>query len=159
MDRSKTTRVPHGPGAVWAALLNMAGVMDLNIPPRPGGTLELWGRTFAGLPEQKMPAPKFPAMFSLFRQNGPKGFHIGTRYYDPVKEEREERLKRLRSEMDPGARRALEREVFSARMRHSWQRQSSDRTHLIRLVIVMGLVLTILYYLIMSFGLLEQWNG
>jgi hypothetical protein len=49
--------------------------------------------------------------------------------------------------------------VFSARMRHSWQRQSSDRTHLIRLVIVMGLVLTILYYLIMSFGLLEQWNG
>lgn len=98
-------------------------------------------------------------MFSLFRQSGPKGFHIGTRYYDPVKEEREERLQRLRNEMGSGAQPGFDRELLASRMRHSWQRQTTDRSHLIRLVIVMGLVITILYYLIMSFGLLEQFNG
>jgi hypothetical protein len=106
-----------------------------------------------------MPAPKFSAMFSLFRQRGPKGFHIGTRYYDPVKEEREERLERLRAKKDTSEGPHYDRELFASRMRHSWQRQTTDRSHIIRLVIVMGLVITILYYLIMSFGLLEHWNG
>lgn len=106
-----------------------------------------------------MPAPKFPAMFSLFRHSGPKGFHLATRYYDPVKEEREERLQRLRERMDPNAGHGFDRELMAGRIRHSWQRHSTDRSHLLRLVIIMGLVFTILYFLIMSFGLLEQWNG
>ena len=32
-------------------------------------------------------------MFSLFRQRGPKGFDPVTRYYDPLKEAQEERLR------------------------------------------------------------------
>jgi uncharacterized membrane protein YccC len=106
-----------------------------------------------------MQAPKFSAMFSLFRQSGPRGFHIGTRYYDPVKEEREERLQRLQQHPELRNTRSMDRELFASRIRHSWQRQSTDRSHLVRLVIVMGLVITILYYLVRSFGLLEQLNG
>ena len=84
---------------------------------------------------------------------------MATRYYDPVKEEREERLQRVRASRDPITGKEYDRELFAQRMRHSWQRQTTSRSHLIRLVIVMGLVITILYYLIMSFGLLEHWNG
>ena len=99
-------------------------------------------------------------MFSLFRANAPKGFHLSTRYYDPLKEEREERMERLRKELgrDTNAE-VFDREMMARRMRHSWQRQSSGRTQLVRLVLIMAVVMIILYYLILSFGLLEQWNG
>lgn len=107
-----------------------------------------------------MEAPKFSAMFSLFRSNAPKGFHLATRYYDPLKEEREERMERLRKDHAAGnASPAFDRELMKSRMRHSWQRQSSGRTQLVRLVLIMAVVLIILYYLILSFGLLERWNG
>lgn len=106
-----------------------------------------------------MPAPKFSAMFSLFRNSGPRGFQPAMRYYDPVKEERMERLERLRKGHNSNDLMAYDREILAGRIRHSWHRQSADRTHLMRLLIVMGVVMIILYYLIMSFGLLEQWNG
>ena len=105
-----------------------------------------------------MEAPKFSAMFSLFRTSAPKGFNLATRYYDPLKEEREERLQRLRKEQAADGP-AFDRELMARRMRHSWQRQSSGRTQLVRLVLIMAVVLIILYYLILSFGLLERWNG
>lgn len=106
-----------------------------------------------------MSAPKFSAMFSLFRNSGPKGFQPALRYYDPVKEERADRLERLRKANIPHSTETYDREILAGRIRHSWHRQSGDRTHLFRLLIVMGMVMIILYYLIMSFGLLEQWNG
>jgi len=36
---------------------------------------------------------------SFFKQYGPKGLNIIPRYYDPDKEKREERLKRIKAEM------------------------------------------------------------
>ncbi len=160
MYGAKTTRGTQARNMVAVPLLHKHHRTNHCIRDPFTGTLEQEeGRTFEGRPEQKMSAPKFSAMFSLFRQRGPKGFHIGTRYYDPVKEEREERMERLRARKMVDEDPAFDREQLSKRMRHSWQRQTTDRSHLIRLVIVMGLVMTILYYLVMSFGLLEQWNG
>jgi len=115
--------------------------------------------TLKAAADRKMQSSKFAAMFSMFRQRGPNGFHPVTRYYDPVKEERAERLERLRKEADRTDEPVFDRELMAGRIRHSWQRQSSDRSQLIRLVIIMGLVIVILYYLIMSFGLLERANG
>jgi hypothetical protein len=106
-----------------------------------------------------MQAPRLPALFSLFRQRGPRGFDPVTRYYDPVKEEREQRLERLRKEHLANGPGTYDPELFSRRMRHSWQRQSSDRSHLVRLVLIMSVVMIILYYLVRTFGLLEHWNG
>lgn len=98
-------------------------------------------------------------MFSLFRQRGPKGFDPVTRYYDPLKEARDERLRKLAAEQRAEAERTADRDLFAERMRHSWRRQSSDRAHLIRLVVVMGLVITILYFIVKGFGLLATFNG
>ncbi|MCW5898027.1 MAG: hypothetical protein KIT10_02065 [Flavobacteriales bacterium] len=106
-----------------------------------------------------MYAFRVPALFSLFRQRGPREFHIGTRYYDPLKEQREERLKRTRREADARDLRTADRELFAQRMRHSWRRQSSDRAHIMRLVVIMGLVIAILYFIVKGFGLLGYWNA
>jgi len=107
-------------------------------------------RTFAGTLPSAVQAPRLPAQFSLFRQRGPRGFDLVTRYYDPLKEAREERLRKAGKEG-----RDARRELFSARMRHSWQRHGSDRAHLVRLVVVMGLVIAILYFIVKSFALLD----
>ena len=39
------------------------------------------------------------AVPSFFRQNTPKGFNYAPRYYDPVKEEREARIRAIKEEM------------------------------------------------------------
>jgi Flp pilus assembly protein TadB len=98
-------------------------------------------------------------MFSLFRQRGPKGFELATRYYDPKKEERAERLKKLKREADAETLRAEDRRLFAERMQHSWRRQSSDRTHIVRLVLIMGMVIAILYFIVKAFGLLAYWDA
>lgn len=100
-----------------------------------------------------MQAPKLPAMFGIFRQRKLRGFEYAPRYYDQAAEERKERLERLRAEghQESGAR----REDLRSRMRHSWQREGSDRASIIRLVVIMGMVLLILYFIIRSFGLLD----
>jgi len=43
-----------------------------------------------------MKAPKLPAQFSVFRQRGPRGFDMPTRFYDAEAEARKERLQRVR---------------------------------------------------------------
>jgi hypothetical protein len=101
-----------------------------------------------------MSAPRLPALFSLFRQRGPRGFDLVTRYYDPLKEERDERLRKARATAKTEVPDAGNRELFAQRMRHSWQRQSSDRTHLIRLALIMTVVLVIISFIVRSFGLL-----
>jgi hypothetical protein len=106
-----------------------------------------------------MPAPRVPALFSLFRQRGPRGFDLVTRYYDPLKEEREERIRKARADADAEGLLTADRRFFAERMRHSWQRQGSDRTHLIRLVLIMTMVIVILYFIVKGFGLLEYWNA
>jgi len=106
-----------------------------------------------------MPAPRIPALFSLFRQRPTRGFDLVTRYYDPLKEQRDERLRKVRADAVAEHSRSADRELFAERMRHSWQRQSSDRTHLIRLVLIMGMVIAILYFIVKGFGLLEYWNA
>ena len=98
-------------------------------------------------------------MFSLFRQRGPKGFELATRYYDARKEERNERMAKLKREADADVLREEDRRQFAERMRHSWRRQSSDRAHIVRLVIIMGMVIAILYFIIKGFGLLTYWNA
>ncbi len=102
---------------------------------------------------------RVPALFSLFRQRGPRELNIGTRYYDPLKERREELLKRHRRKTDAEALRETERTLLAERMRHSWRRQSSDRSHIIRLVLIMGMVIAILYFIARGFGLLAHWNA
>lgn len=98
-------------------------------------------------------------MFSLFRQRSTRGFEPVTRYYDPLKEQRNERLRKVRAEALAEEGVKADRELFAERMRHSWHRQSSDRTHLIRLVLIMGMVIAILYFIVKGFGLLEYWNA
>lgn len=106
-----------------------------------------------------MPAPRIPALFSLFRQRGPRGFDLVTRYYDPLKEERDERIRKVRREMDATALQEEDRRLFAERMRHSWRRQSSDRAHIIRLVLIMCMVMVMLFFIIKGFGLLTYWNA
>jgi hypothetical protein len=94
-------------------------------------------------------------MFSLFRQRGPRGFDPATRFYDPEKEARAERLRRsggnsvLRED-------ARDREAFARQIRHSWQRKhGSGGGQVQRLVLSIGMVSVILYFIIKAFGLVR----
>jgi hypothetical protein len=102
-----------------------------------------------------MNPPKLPASFSLFRQRGPKGFDFPTRYYDAEREEREERLKKARERSGSEGLLEADRAMFADRMRHSWQRQTTERSHITRLLMTMGGVMVILYFIIKGFGLVQ----
>ncbi|MBK8497910.1 MAG: hypothetical protein IPL52_03610 [Flavobacteriales bacterium] len=91
-------------------------------------------------------------MFSLFRQRASRGFEYAPRYYDAEKEARDERRKRMRVTSDPTALRDERGELLRDRMRHSWQRQGSNRNSVVRLMLVMGMVCVILYFIIKGFG-------
>ncbi len=102
-----------------------------------------------------MNPPKLPVAFSLFRQRGPKGFDFPTRYYDAEREAREERLKKARERADAEGLLDADRAMFAERMRHSWQRQTTERSHITRLLMTMGGVMVILYFIIKGFGLVQ----
>lgn len=106
-----------------------------------------------------MPASRSTPLFNLFRQRGPRGFEPALRYYDPLKEEQQERLKRYRAKADAKALREADRVLFSSRMQHAWQRRNSERANLLRMLLALGVVLLVLYILAMRFGLLGMWNG
>ena len=88
-------------------------------------------------------------MFSLFRQRGARGFDFPTRYYDAEKEEREQRHRAVRE----GS--AEAKELFRERLHHSWHRERSSGAHLQRLVLIIGMVTVILYFIIKAFGLVR----
>lgn len=106
-----------------------------------------------------MPRARSSSLFNLFRQPVPRGFEPGLRYYDPVKEEHQERLKCFRAEKDQMALREADRDLFGSRMRHAWQRRSSARAHMLRMLLALGVVLLVLYVLAMRFGLLGTSHG
>lgn len=101
-----------------------------------------------------MSVPRLTAKFSIFKLRQPRGFDLVTRYYDPLKEARDERLKRVRAEADAEEVRAADRELLGARMRHSWQRSGSERASVLRLLLILGVVLVILYALAKRFLLI-----
>jgi hypothetical protein len=89
------------------------------------------------------------AIPSLFRQRKPKEFKYTPRYYDPEKEAREERVNRIKAEMqaesdgnttDHGSRSIS----FDSRFRSSQQR--AKRSSGIRLIVIL-LVLFMLVYI------------
>jgi hypothetical protein len=88
-------------------------------------------------------APKLPAQFSLFRQRPLKGFGYTPRYYDPMAEERQERMARLREQAGQGA--TGDREALRQRLRHSWQREGSNRSSAMRLAVLLGLFAALAY--------------
>ena len=92
----------------------------------------------------------------MFRQRGVRGFDFPTRFYDAEQEARNERRKRSMAESGIDADRASQRDRFAERLKHSWHRPSSDRSHLLRLVLIMGMVCVILYFILKGFGLLDQ---
>jgi len=96
-----------------------------------------------------MLAPKLPAMFSLFRQRGPKRFELATRYYDAEKEAREERTKRV------VGKNGVDRELLAQRMRHSWQRQHTGKGQVQRYLFTLGIVAVIVFFIIKGFGLVN----
>lgn len=100
-----------------------------------------------------MQAPKLPTAFGIFRQRKLRGFDYTPRYYDPVEEERKERIERAVAEGRSAA--SARHAELRERMRHSWQRDGSDRASLMRLVAIMGMVCIILYFIIKGFGLLD----
>lgn len=85
--------------------------------------------------------------FSLFRNRGPKGFHIPARYYDAAKEAQRERELRLKQELSVEALSAMRRERLAERIRHSWHRRSSDTSRSKRLLVVLGFVASLAYIL------------
>jgi len=99
-----------------------------------------------------MQAPKLPAMFSLFRQRGPRGFDLPTRYYDAEKEQREERKRSIRVQAKSGS---VDHELFRERLHHSWHRERSGSAQLQRLVLIIGMVSVILFFIIKGFGLVR----
>lgn len=100
-----------------------------------------------------MQAPRLPAMFSIFRQRRPRTFDYSPRYYDPRAEERQERRVRFaaRNDDEPDGPHA----EFRQRMRHGWARAGGERASTMRLVMIMGVVCVILFFLIRAFGLLD----
>jgi hypothetical protein len=104
---------------------------------------------------QAMQAPKLPALFSLFCQRGPRGFDYTPRYYDPAEEARRERVQRVRRKEAPGDA-AFDAAAFRARMQHSWHRQGGQRASTVRLVVIMGLVCAVLFFIIKGFGLVNR---
>lgn len=99
---------------------------------------------------EAMQPPRIPALFSLFRQRGGRGFDYTPRYYDAAKEARHQRIQRAAGAEGQGP------EAFRARMRHSWQRQGGEGASVMRLVVVMAMVCGILYFIIKGFGLLQH---
>ncbi len=92
--------------------------------------------------------------FSLFRNRGPKGFDLATRYYDAEKERLEERRQRLGRTLDATLTDEERRSLLASRIQHSWQRRSGDGTRVLRLVMVLILVLAGLYIIMRKYGLL-----
>jgi hypothetical protein len=89
------------------------------------------------------------AIPSLFRQMKPKEFRYTPRYYDPEKEAREERVKRIKAEMgmaEDGTRKEQGSGslAFDSPFRRSQQR--TKRNSGIRLIVIL-LVLFLLVYL------------
>lgn len=103
-----------------------------------------------------MPAPRIASMFSIFRLRQPRGFDPVTRYYDPLKAERDERLKRFRAEADAQAVRHADRDLLAARMRHSWQVRSTDAAAIRRFLLALAVVLGILFIVARHYGLLND---
>jgi len=86
---------------------------------------------------------------SFFRQNKPKEFRFNPRYYDPVKEEKEERLRRIKEELGmstDGEKRysTIQRGTFNQRFRQN--QQKAKRNSSVRLLMII-LVLFLLVYL------------
>ena len=102
-----------------------------------------------------MKAPKLPAQFSVFRQRGPRGFDMPTRFYDAEAEARKERLQRVRERGETIELMANDRALLGQRMRHSWQRQHQGNGRMARLALTLVGVSVVLFLLIRSFGLLN----
>lgn len=100
-----------------------------------------------------MQAPKIPAMFSLFRQRPVKGFDYTPRYYDPKAEARAERAARVKAQAEGGT---GDREALRARLRHSWQREGSNKASSSRLVVLLGLFASLAYAAVRMLGLMNN---
>jgi len=98
------------------------------------------------------------AIPSFFKQNKPRGFNYVPRYYDPVKEEREERLRAMKQEpadvRDPGEGEPGDQPYRSKIMRgdmknyfHRNKERVEKHTMIRILVIILIMVLAIYLYL------------
>jgi hypothetical protein len=98
------------------------------------------------------------AIPSFFKQNKPRGFNYVPRYYDPVKEEREERLRALRKESDAGKapeegqheNQPYRSKIMRGDMKNYFHRNKErvDKHSMIRLlVIIMVMVLAVYIYI------------
>lgn len=104
------------------------------------------------LPLAAMRPSTFTSMFSLFRQRGPRGFDLPTRYYDAEQERRAERRQRM-----DGAP-VVDRETLRARMRHGWGRQRADHGRTMRLVAMMVASVVALYLIMKRYLPAEGWG-
>ena len=86
---------------------------------------------------------------SFFKQYGPRGMNIIPRYYDPEKEKREERLKRIKAELgiaDDGSEEYIPRIQKGSMSNYFQQKQRKvQRYTLIRLVVIVLILFLIAY--------------
>ena len=98
------------------------------------------------------------AIPGFFKQNKPRGFNYVPRYYDPAKEEREERLRALRKDSPDGtttdekgvAGQPYRSKIMRGDMKNYFHRSRErvEKHTLIRLlVIILIMVLAIYFYL------------
>jgi hypothetical protein len=130
-------------------------VMEAHLRVCPCHEHQWIGRLYRTFVMRTMNAPKFPAQFSLFKQRGPRGFDLPTRYYDA---EAEARVARLKEAREHGTKEALlneDRARLSQRMRHSWQRQHHDNGRIVRLAMILVGVSAVVLFLMRGFGLLN----
>jgi hypothetical protein len=90
--------------------------------------------------------PNLPSVFRNVRTR-PRGFNYTPRYYDERKEELEKRIRIIEKEVDLEHREA---EIAKARMSHKFRERvenrnvlNSDKTRLVRLVVIIGILLLI----------------
>ena len=90
---------------------------------------------------------------TLFKIKKPKRFGFRPRYYDPQREDLEMRINRVKSELE-AVEKSESREALRHRMRHAWSspqhRASMNRTSNIRIMVIAGILLLILYLLIFA---------
>lgn len=84
--------------------------------------------------------------FGLFKQQKPRAFNLQPRYYN----ERKERLDKLKARYDsPKEGAEFDQNLYREHLRDSWSRKrltSSQGPSLIRVVLILGVLVALIYY-------------
>ncbi len=107
-----------------------------------------------------MRSPDIPSYFRIFRTKDPDTFEYKPRYYDPDKEERQERNRRIEQEVKASeeAEERIRKEDLRERIQGAWRGEYARQTQManMRLLVILVMLCLICYIIFAYLGALEN---